>query len=245
MFKSFLKVHTPYKWTQIFFNSMLLCGPSRITYPQREPVDTQPAPLGGLPFKVRLANTAAKGNFSTKALLLKAIELPICKNSLKAFFFSFLIARSGWSFSSCIVVLAMILRMESSFSGCLGCAQPGSCFIVSWWCQMIDVERGKTDLPTWKWNQAAMLSDRPSHIPPRNIAEATVLWEKIIEKNLGLPGCISGKEPACQCKRHKRWGLDPWVGRSPEGGHGNPPQYFCLENPMDREAWQATVRRGA
>ena len=33
----------------------------------------------------------------------------------------------------------------------------------------------------------------------------------------------------------------PGWGRSPGGGHGNPLQYFCLENPMDREAWQATV----
>ena len=30
-------------------------------------------------------------------------------------------------------------------------------------------------------------------------------------------------------------------GRSPGGGHGNPLQYSCLENPMNREAWQATV----
>ena len=30
-------------------------------------------------------------------------------------------------------------------------------------------------------------------------------------------------------------------GRSPEGGHGNLLQYSCLENPMDRGAWQATV----
>ena len=30
-------------------------------------------------------------------------------------------------------------------------------------------------------------------------------------------------------------------GRSPEGGHSNPLQYSCLENPMDRGAWQATV----
>ena len=34
----------------------------------------------------------------------------------------------------------------------------------------------------------------------------------------------------------------PEAGRSPGGGHGNPLQYSCLENPMDREAWQATVR---
>ena len=35
----------------------------------------------------------------------------------------------------------------------------------------------------------------------------------------------------------------PGLGRSPEGGHGNPLQYSCLENPMDRGAWQATVHR--
>jgi len=32
-------------------------------------------------------------------------------------------------------------------------------------------------------------------------------------------------------------------GRSPEGGHGNPLQYSCLENPMDRGAWWAMVHR--
>ena len=30
-------------------------------------------------------------------------------------------------------------------------------------------------------------------------------------------------------------------GRSPEGGHGNPLQYSCLENPMEKGAWRATV----
>ena len=36
-------------------------------------------------------------------------------------------------------------------------------------------------------------------------------------------------------------GLTPGSGRSPGGGHGNPLQYSCLENPMDRGAWWATV----
>ena len=36
-------------------------------------------------------------------------------------------------------------------------------------------------------------------------------------------------------------GSIPGSGRSPEGGHGNPLQYSCLENSMDREAWRATV----
>ena len=35
----------------------------------------------------------------------------------------------------------------------------------------------------------------------------------------------------------------PGLGRSPGGGHGNPLQYSWLENPMDRGAWRATVRR--
>ena len=36
-------------------------------------------------------------------------------------------------------------------------------------------------------------------------------------------------------------GLIPWLGRSPGGGNGNPLQYSCLDNPMDRGAQQATV----
>ena len=40
-------------------------------------------------------------------------------------------------------------------------------------------------------------------------------------------------------------GLIPGLGRSPGGGNGNPLQYSCLENPMDRGAWQVTVRRDA
>ena len=39
-------------------------------------------------------------------------------------------------------------------------------------------------------------------------------------------------------------GLIPGSGRSPGGGHGNPLQYSCLENPMDRGAWQATSPKG-
>ena len=40
-------------------------------------------------------------------------------------------------------------------------------------------------------------------------------------------------------------GSIPGVGRSPGGGHGNSLLYSCLENPMDREVWQATVHRVA
>ena len=40
-------------------------------------------------------------------------------------------------------------------------------------------------------------------------------------------------------------GLIPGLGRSPGGGHGNSLQFSCLENPMDRGAWRATVHRVA
>ena len=38
-------------------------------------------------------------------------------------------------------------------------------------------------------------------------------------------------------------GLVPGLGRSPGGGHGNPLQYSCLENPVNREAWQFMAHR--
>ena len=57
-----------------------------------------------------------------------------------------------------------------------------------------------------------------------------------------LPGGPSGKEPTCQCRRLRRHSTSiPGSGRSPGGGNGNPLQYSCLENPMNRGAWWATV----
>ena len=55
---------------------------------------------------------------------------------------------------------------------------------------------------------------------------------------VGFPGGASGKELTCQCKRRERGGFDPWVGKTPGGGHGNPLQDPSLENPVDRGAWQ-------
>ena len=51
------------------------------------------------------------------------------------------------------------------------------------------------------------------------------------------------KEPACQCRRHKRRRFNPWVRKIPWGRkwHGDPLQYSCLENPMGRRAWRVTV----
>ena len=60
--------------------------------------------------------------------------------------------------------------------------------------------------------------------------------------NSGLPWWLSGKEFACQCRRH---GFDPWVGKIPKEGNRNQLQYSCLGNPIDRGAWWVTVHRVA
>ena len=54
----------------------------------------------------------------------------------------------------------------------------------------------------------------------------------------GFPGGSDSKESACNSGY---WGLIPGLGKSSEEGNGNLLQYSCLENPMDRGAWQATV----
>ena len=53
-----------------------------------------------------------------------------------------------------------------------------------------------------------------------------------------LPGGSDSKESACHTGD---LGSIPGSGRSPRGGHGNPLQCSCLQNPMDKGAWQATV----
>ena len=57
----------------------------------------------------------------------------------------------------------------------------------------------------------------------------------------GLPWWLSGKESACDAGVTGGTGSTARSGRSTGGGHGNPLQYFCLENPMDREAWWTAV----
>ena len=56
---------------------------------------------------------------------------------------------------------------------------------------------------------------------------------------LSFPGGSDGEESACNAGDP---GLISGLGRSSGEGYGNPLQYSCLENPMDKGAWQGTVR---
>ena len=75
----------------------------------------------------------------------------------------------------------------------------------------------------------------PCKASPSNILSVNVYYTWC------FPGGASGKEPSGQHWRCKRLRLDPWVRRVPWKGNGNPLQYSCLENPMDRGAWWAIV----
>ena len=72
--------------------------------------------------------------------------------------------------------------------------------------------------------------------------------EKNLKNNMnictyvGLPRCLNGKEVTSNAGAI---GLIPASGRFPGGRHGYSLQYSCLDNPIDRGAWQATVHRVA
>ena len=58
---------------------------------------------------------------------------------------------------------------------------------------------------------------------------------------MDFPGGANSMEPASNAGDISDVGSIPGLGRSPGEGHGSPLQYSCLENPMDRGAWWATV----
>ena len=62
-----------------------------------------------------------------------------------------------------------------------------------------------------------------------------------IFKFLGFPGGSVEKNLPANAGDTGNVGLIPGLGRSPGGGNGNPLQYSCLENSIDKETWWATV----
>ena len=76
-----------------------------------------------------------------------------------------------------------------------------------------------------------------------NLDWIIILWVDIAHLNLlrsmeGFLGSSNSKQPTCNAGD---LGSIPGFGRFPGEGHGNPLQYSCWENSMDRGAWQATV----
>ena len=60
---------------------------------------------------------------------------------------------------------------------------------------------------------------------------------------MGFPGSSAAKNLPANAGDAGDTGLIPGLGKSPGEGNGNPLQYFCMENSMDRGVWQVTVHR--
>ena len=68
-------------------------------------------------------------------------------------------------------------------------------------------------------------------------------WKQLsdLPEFMGFPGSSVVKNPPAHARDTGDMSLIPRLGRSPRGGNGNPLKYSCLENSMDRGAWQDTV----
>ena len=131
----------------------------------------------------------------------------------------------------------------------------------AWWAAVYGVEQSQTRL---KWlSSSSMHNTRRRQWQPTPVLlpgkshgwrslvgcspwghEESDIWLKRLSSssmhNTGLPWWFSNKESACTAGDQ---GSIPGSGRCPGGGQGSPLCYPCLENPMDRGAWQAEVRR--
>ena len=78
-----------------------------------------------------------------------------------------------------------------------------------------------------------------SDVSNSRLSVTAVCWN--LRTRVGLSQWLSSKESACSAGATEDMGSVPGSGRSPGGGHGNPLQYSCLENPTDKGAWWAIV----
>ena len=79
----------------------------------------------------------------------------------------------------------------------------------------------------------------------QSLGRALIQYELGHFKKVASPVVLVVKNFPAKAGEERDTGSVPGSGRSPGGGYGNPLQYFCLENPKDRGAWQATVHRVA
>ena len=96
---------------------------------------------------------------------------------------------------------------------------------------------------TFKWffSPLTLMMDKSPLSEPVKWGQESYLFHRVIGKikwNQGFPAGSYSQRICLQCGRSE---FDPGWGRSLGEGHGNPLQYSCLKNPMDRGAWWATV----
>ena len=98
-------------------------------------------------------------------------------------------------------------------------------------------------IPSWKVTYACRYyvfhALQPAVIAILELDIRTLRFIFVIYKymtSLGLPQWLNSKESTCNAGDAGDMGSMSGWGRFPGGGHGNPLEYFCLKNPMDRAA---------
>ena len=109
----------------------------------------------------------------------------------------------------------------------------------AWRAAVHGVSKSQTQLSNWTELNLDINSQQKSKFIERSLG----LDSENMNLNISFSGGTRGKESSCQRRRRRDTGSIPGSGRSPGGGRGNPLQYSCLENPMDRGDWQATIHR--
>ena len=126
-----------------------------------------------------------------------------------------------------------------------------------WWPSVSASSLGKERAPggRWDWQSGALRAERKqvdgnkplgcNSVPSCQLclSSPTHFMELALQATLAptQPSLVAQQQRIClQCRDT---GSIPGSGKSPGGGHGNPLQYSCLENPTDRGAWRATVLR--
>ena len=97
-------------------------------------------------------------------------------------------------------------------------------------------------LCTWRgWLQYVLVACFGLWNISRRLKNACVIWHRVRQYSRASQVAQWVKNLPAMQEMQENVGSMPGLGRSPGGGHGNPLWYSCLENPMDRGAWRATV----
>ena len=103
--------------------------------------------------------------------------------------------------------------------------------------KQVQMLKGKSQI------QQPTKSERTNQRKQGNLQDNIKIQQFPSTASIGLPGWLRSKESAWNAGAIGGASLIPGLGRSPGGGNGNPLQYSCLENPMDRGIQWATVHR--
>ena len=103
----------------------------------------------------------------------------------------------------------------------------------------------QSGLSSQKKNQMHLFVSSINSFIPIWISNGGLQFFNVCRVLNGLLGGLVVWRICLQCRRHRRCGFNPWVWKIPGEGNGNPLQYSCLGNPMEREAWRATVHGAA